>query len=200
MYLRLLILFCFQQMAGYAQTHGIDSMRNRLPILQGNAKVDCLNKISEHFSYKWIHADSALRYSHLAIQQASAINYQRRLADALMHEADINGRLLGKPLQMVSISRRAIEIAKSSSDKRTLGYAFKCLAGALALAGDYHHAADTALLAKQIALETKDKKLLGWSAETIGFAHVKSGAYWKGFEHFIEAHQIGKELNDSMLM
>ena len=116
MYLRLLILFCFQQMAGYAQTHGIDSMRNRLPILNGKAKVDCLNKISEQFSFKWIHADSALRYSHLAFQQASSINYQRGLAEALILEADINGRLLGQPQQMVLISRRAIEIAKATSD------------------------------------------------------------------------------------
>lgn len=200
MYLRLLILFCFQQMAGYAQTHGIDSMRNRLPILNGKAKVDCLNKISEQFSYKWIHADSALRYCQLAFQQASSINYQRGIAEALILEADINGRLLGQPLQMVLISRRAIEIAKATNDNRTLGYAYKCLAGALALAGEYQHAVDTALLAKQIALDTKDKKLLGWATETIGFAHVKSGAYWKGFEHLIEAHQIGKELNDSLLV
>ena len=200
MYLRLLILFCFQQMAGYAQTHGIDSMRNRLPLLKGKAKVDCLNKISEQFSYKWIHGDSAVRYSQLAFQEASSINYQKGVAEALILEADIYGRLLGQPRQMVLTSRRAIEIAKATSDNRTLGYAYKCLAGGLALAGEYQHAVDTAGLAKQIALDTKDKKLLGWAIETIGFAHIKSGAYWKGFEHLVEAHQIGKELNDSLLL
>ncbi len=201
MHTRFLIFFFILHHPGsYAQTHGIDSMRNRLPFLSSPARVDCLNRLSEQFCYRWIHADSALEYSRIAFQQASSIGYKSGLAKALILEAEVKGKLLGQPQQMVLKSKKAIETLKNTNDKRTLGLAYKTHAVALTLLGEYHHAIDTSLMAKQIAVRAKDKLLLGWTAETIGFAYVKSGEYWKAFEHLIEAQQIGKEMNDSLLV
>lgn len=201
MHTRFLILFFFLNLPGsYAQTHSIDSMRNRLPFLSGPARIDCLNGMSEQFCYHWIYADSALKYSRMAFQQASSISYQSGLAEALILDAEVQGKLLGQPQQMVLKSKRAIEALRNTSDLRTLGLAYKTFALGLALLGDSHRAVDTAFKAKQIAAKAKDKHLLGWTAETIGFAYAKSGEYWKAFEHLIEAQQIGKEVNDSLLV
>ena len=201
MLLRLLILFCcFQQMGAFAQTQRIDSMRSRLPLLEGRAKISCLNQLSNSFICSWIHSDSALRYAQLAYQQARAENDVRGAAQALIHQADVMGKLLGQPQQMLVRSRMAIELLQQEKDGYTLGLACNSLAIALAMTGKYQQALDTAFLAKEIALRIQNKKLQGWSAETIGFAHAKNGEYWKAFEHLVEAQQIGKELNDSLLV
>ena len=196
----LILIFFFPYLGIYAQTPGIDNLRNRLPFLSGIARVDCLNKLSEQFFYRWIHSDSSLQYSREAVQQASSINYKSGLAEALILEAEVKGKLQGQPRQMLVISKKAIEIAKTTNDQRTLCLAYKTHAGALTFLGEYQDAIAMALNARQIALRLKDKKLIGWSAESIGFIYVKSGVYWKAFENFMEAHQIGKEVNDSLLV
>ena len=201
MYIRFLILFFFiHRVEIYAQTEGIDSMRNRLPFLSGEARVDCMNRLSEQFCYHWIHADSALSYSHAAFQEASLIPYRIGMGEALIREADVQGKLLGQPREMVLKSTKALEIVRNTGNARTLALAYKALALGLTLVGDYHRAVDTAIIARQLAVDANDKQLIGWTAETIGFAYAKSGAYWKAFEHLIEAQRIGKEVNDSLLV
>ena len=196
----LILIFFFPYLGIYAQTPGIDSMRNRLPFLSGIARVDCLNKLSEQFFYQWIHSDSSLQYSREAVQQASSINYKSGLAEALILEAEVKGKLQGQPRQMLELSKKAIEIVKNTNDQRTLCLAYKTHAGALTFLGEYEEAIDMADKSRQIALRLKDKNLIGWSAESIGFIYVKSGIYWKAFENFMEAQQIGKEVNDSLLI
>ena len=196
----LILIFFFPHLDIYAQTHGIDSMRNRLPLLSGIVRVDYLNRLSEEFCYHWIHSDSALQYSHEAFQQASSISYKSGMSEALILEAEVKGKLLGQPQQMLLLSKKAIEILKNTNDNRMLCLAYKTLSGALTFLGEYQNAIDTAIKARQIALKLKDKNLMGWTAEAMGFVYVKSGVYWKAFENFIEAQQIGKEVNDSLLI
>ncbi|MGN6399698.1 MAG: histidine kinase [Flavisolibacter sp.] len=193
------MFFFFHPAAGYAQTHSIDSMRKHLPFLSGAARIDCLNRLSEQFCYHWIYADSALRYARAAFQQASSARYHRGLAEALILEAAVQGKLLGKPQEMVIKSRKAIEAISGANDQRALVQAYQSLALSLALVGDYHYAVDTALMAYQLAVKANDKRLTGWTAETIGFAYAKQGEYWQAFEHLIKAQQIGKETGDSLL-
>ncbi len=195
----LISFFLLYHAACYAQTHTIDSLRNRLPFLNSTTRVDCLNQLSEEFCYHWIHADSGLQYSDKSLQLASAINYKNGLAKAFLLQGEIKAKLLGQPQEMVFNSTKAIEVLRGTTDLRLLGLAYNTHALALALTGNYQHAADTAILARQIAIKAKDKKLLGWCAETIGFTFAKSGEYWKAFEHLLEAQQIGKEINDSLL-
>jgi tetratricopeptide (TPR) repeat protein len=195
------LLFLFLQSAGmYAQTHSIDSMRSRLPFLSGTAQADCLNRLSEQFCYHWIHSDSSLHYSSEAFKQASINGYKIGMSEALILEGEVKGKLLGQPREMLVVSKKAIEIIKTTNDQRTLCRAYKTLSGALTFLGEYQNAIDMAVKARQIALTLKDKSLIGWSAETIGFVYIKSGLYWKAFENFIEAQQVGKELNDSLLV
>lgn len=197
---RFLILFFFLNHANsYAQTHSIDSLRNRLPFLTGTASVDCLNQLGEEFCYHWMHTDSALQYVYKAFQKSSSIHYQSGLAKALILEGEIKGKLLGQPESMVSNSAKAIRALNGTNDLAALGLAYKTHALGLALTGNYHHAADTAIMARHMAVEAKDKKLAGWCAETLGFTYAKSGEYWKAFEYLLEAQQIGKETNDSLL-
>jgi len=196
-----LFLFLFLPPPGiYAQTHTIDSIRNRLQFLSGTARADCLNRLSEQFFYYWIHSDSSLQYSREAFQQASSVNYQSGMSEALILEAEVKGKFLGQPQQMLLISKKAIETIKNTNDLRTLCRAYNTLSGAMAFLGEYQYAIDMARKAQQIALTLKDKRLIGWSVEAIGFAYVKSGVYWKAFENFMEAQQIGNEVNDSLLV
>ena len=174
-------------------------MRKHLSFLSGIARIDGLNRLGEQFCYHWIHADSALQYSGLAFRQASSIGYQKGVAEALVLEAAVHGKLLGQPKEMLIKSRKAIEAMRGTNDQRALGLAYQSFALSLALLGDYDRSVDTAITAYQIAVKAKDKLLTGWTAETIGFAYAKRGQYWKAFEHLVEAQKIGKETGDSLL-
>ena len=170
-----------------------------MPYLLGNAHVDGLNRLGEQFCYHWMHADSALQYSGLAFRQASSTGYQKGVAEALVLEASVHGKLLGQPQEMLIKSRKAIEALRGTNNQRTLGSAYQSYALSLALLGEYDRSLDTAITAYRIAVREKDIKLKGWTAETIGFAYAKRGQYWKAFEHLVEAHKIGKETGDSLL-
>jgi tetratricopeptide (TPR) repeat protein len=197
---RLLILFFFlHHAAGYAQTHAIDSMRRHLPFLSGTARIDCLNRLGEQFCYHWMHADSALQYAGKAFKQATSIGYGRGVAEALILEGSVKGKLLAEPKEMLIKSRKAIDAIRGTNDQRVLGQCYQSIALSLAILGDYKGAVDTAGIAYQIAVKANDKQLRGWAAETIGFAYAKKGEYWKAFEHLIESQQIGKETGDSLL-
>ncbi|HEU4607345.1 MAG TPA: histidine kinase [Chitinophagaceae bacterium] len=135
----------------------------------------------------------------MAFQQASSIGYQKGIAEALILEGAVRGKLLGEPREMLIKSRKALEAIRGTNDQRSLSQAYKSLALSLALLGDYKGAVDTATMAYQIAVKANDKQLKGWTAETIGFAYAKRGEYWKAFEHLLESQQIGKETGDSLL-
>ena len=174
-------------------------MRKDLPFLSDTARIDGLNRLGEQFCYHWMHADSALQYSGLAFQQASLIGYQKGVAEALVLEAAVHGKLLGQPQEMLIKSRKAIEAIRGTNDQRALGEAYQSFALSLALLGDYERSVDTAITAYKIAVKSNDKLLRGWTAETIGFAYSKRGQYWKAFEHLVEAQKISKETGDSLL-
>ena len=94
-----------------------------MPYLLGNAHVDGLNRLGEQFCYHWMHADSALQYSGLAFRQASSTGYQKGVAEALVLEASVHGKLLGQPQEMLIKSRKAIEALRGTNNQRTLGSA-----------------------------------------------------------------------------
>jgi hypothetical protein len=56
-----------------AQTCKTDSLKKKLPALNDRARVDCLNALGWEYNFNFIHSDSALKYSKLAWQYASAI-------------------------------------------------------------------------------------------------------------------------------
>jgi len=195
------ILLCLlHHLGSFAQTRTLDSLRNRLFFLSGTAKADGLNYLGTQFCYQWIHTDSALRYARAAYQHASSIGYQNGAAAALLLEADVKGKLLGQPQQMLLLSSKVIAALQNAREDRMLGYAYKTLAGALVFLGKYGQAVDSAFVARRIAMKTGDQHLLGWVENTIGFAYVKSGHYWQAFEHLVKAQEIGKEENDALLV
>ncbi len=199
MHTRLFIfLFLFTTKA-IAQTHRIDSMKKVLPTLSGRAKVNCLNALGWQFYYYRVHSDSAFKYTNLAYQRASAIQYNSGKAESLIIQAGVNGRLLGHPDLMERYSQKAINLLKNENDPKTLSSAFYSLAMALAIKGIYVKAHDAAGKAKQVAIDGNEKSCLAWAIEATGFIYSKSGEYWKAFINFIEAQEMGRELNDSLL-
>ncbi|MEO6285806.1 MAG: hypothetical protein ABIN80_28525 [Dyadobacter sp.] len=58
-----------------AQQAGVDSLLKILPTLKGRLRIDCLNEIGEHCL--WTRSDSVAWYAQKALQEASAIHYQK---------------------------------------------------------------------------------------------------------------------------
>src|SRR5688500_15798082 len=108
MSVRLLTILSLLTAQVYAQTHRIDSIKTILPKLSGRAEVNSLNELSKEYYFYWVHSDSALKYSNLAYQKASKINYNSGRAEALSITAGVEGRLLGHPVEMGKYARQAI--------------------------------------------------------------------------------------------
>src|SRR6187397_1250125 len=191
MYARLAAFFFLLCFKTVAQTDKIDSLKSSLASYTGAEEVDCFNQVAEQYLFHWIHSDSALKYSGIALQKASAMRYDAGKAKAFDTQAGVYGRLLGKPDRMVEYSRQAIEMAGSGKDLKMLSSAYYSLSIGLALLGKYDVAIETAQKASETASEAKDKYSIGYAREAIGFAYCKSGHYWTAFEPFMEAQRIG---------
>src|SRR5215204_426898 len=195
LFMRIPVLIILFFLAGEvcAQTHRIDSIKNLLPSLTGHAEVNSLNALSNEYYFYWIHSDSFFKYSNLAYQKASKIDYKAGKAEALLLQAGVNGRLLGRLPEMENNVNEALEMLKDEDDLTLLSKAYYYRGVAYAIQGRYHFAEQPFEKAKQLAIESKDKFSIGWAEQGIGFMYFKSGRYWKSFPHLIEAQQIGRE-------
>jgi hypothetical protein len=119
------------------QTHKIDSIRNNLNTLEGREAVNSLNAIGWQFYYHWIHTDTALKYASLARQKAITINYNSGIAEALIIEGGIMGRLFGHPDVMEQNARKAIGLLANETNPKLFSLVYCNLAIALAIEGKY---------------------------------------------------------------
>lgn len=196
---RLFIFGVFLANAIQAQTHKIDSIRKTLSTIKGKEAVNNLNALGWQFYFYWIHSDSALKYANLARQQASAINYHSGMAEALLIEGGVKGRLLGHPDVMERDARKAIDLLKNEPDPKAFSMAYYGLALSLVIEGKYDAANEAANKAAEYAMAANDQLSFGWAKQAAGFSYSKSGEYWKSFENLIEAVEIGKQHNDTLL-
>jgi len=183
----------------HAQTHRIDSIKTLLPRSGGQTKVNSLNALANEYGFYWIHSDSAFKYTGLALEKASRINYPAGKAEALCIQAHIEGRLLGQPVKMETLAKQALGILQDGKDLKALSMAYYYLGIGLTIQGKYHDAELPFEKAKQLAIAANHKWSIGWAEQGIGFMAYKSGKYSESFPHLIEAQQIGKEVNDSAL-
>ncbi len=197
---RLFVFLVLFANAAHSQTHKIDSIRAHFNTLNGREAVNSLNALGWQFYYNWIHADSALKYADLARQKAAAIAYNSGMAEALIIEGGVKGRLLGHPDVMERNVRRALELLRNETNAKTLSMAYYYFTLALAIKGKYDAAQEAANRAIAYAMKANDQLSLGWAKEAVGFSYSKSGEYWKSFGNFMEAVEIGKQYKDTMLV
>lgn len=197
---RLFTFFVLLALSAQTQTHEIDSIRKNLYTGAAPETVRSLNALGWQFYNNWIHSDSALKYARLAHQEASVINDFNGMAEALVIEGGVKGRLLGHPDIMERNARMAIEMLKNETDAKSLPLAWYNLAFSLTIAGKYDAAADAVSQAMTYATKTGDRLSLGWARYAAGFNYSKTGEYWKSFENLIEAVEIGRQYNDTILM
>ena len=107
MHTRLLLVFLLLNFQLLGQTIRLDSMKATMANLTAQKQVDALNSIGWEYYLKWVHSDSALKYSGLAEKKSQLINYPDGEAIALIIQAGVQGRLVGKIEQMEVLSRRA---------------------------------------------------------------------------------------------
>lgn len=197
---RLMIFFIVMATTAHTQTHKIDSIRNHLTKLSGMESVNGLNALGWQFYYYWIHSDSALKYAGLARQKATAMSYYGGMAEALIIEGGVKGRLLGHPDVMERNAVHAIALLAKETNVKTHSLVYYNLAIALIINGKYDTATEAANHAKTYAEKANDRLSVGWAREAAGFSYSKSGEYWKSFENLIEAVEIGKQHNDTLLV
>ncbi|HEU5164248.1 MAG TPA: histidine kinase [Chitinophagaceae bacterium] len=80
----LLRLVCLAQHPNYIK---IDSLKKRLPSLNGIEKIDCLNALCQEYWWpprKKTQSDSVSVWAHLAYQQAADLNYKPGIASSLL--------------------------------------------------------------------------------------------------------------------
>jgi uncharacterized glyoxalase superfamily protein PhnB len=197
--MRLLLVLLVLTANASGQTYRIDSIKSILPLQSGQNEVNSLNQLSKEYAFYWVHSDSSLKYAEIAFQKASAINYDHGKAEALCMQANTQGRLLGQPRKMETLSKQALEILKNGKDLTGLSLAHYLTGVAMTIMGRYHESEEPFKKAKQLALESGDRGLIGWAEQGIGFMNFKGGSYWRSFPHLIEAQQAGKHVNDSVL-
>lgn len=186
-------------MQSFAQTPQINVLKESLPGLKGISKADCLNKISEHFVYHFIHSDSALLYAKSAYAESKKINYEKGKGLSLLLQAETLGKLLGKLDSMIILSKQALLELNNPVNSSLQSNAYRLLGTAYTLNGQTKEA-DTALKhALESAHRSGNKSSIGWAHQVIGFKYAKKGTYWKAFENLIESQMIGKQENDSFL-
>ena len=197
---RLFIFFVLLANTVQTQTHKIDSIRENLRMLNDREAVNSLTALGWQFFYYWIHSDSSLKYANLARQKASAINYYSGMAEALVIEGSVNGRLLGHPDVMERNTRKAIELLKNETNSKGFSMVYHNLAISLAMQGKYDAANEAADKAIAYATTANDQLSIGWAKKAAGFSYSKSGEYWKSFENLIEAVEIGQQHKDTVLI
>ena len=182
------------------QSVKIDSLKKQVAVTEGKTQVDGLNQLGWQFYYYKIHTDSAFKYTRLAFQKASAINYRSGCAESLNIQAGIQGRLFRRPDTMIKYGQQVIDLLKNEDDWRNLSMAYYHIALGQALKGDAIKAHEAAAKAEQIAIDSKDKFSRGWAKQVQGFIFSKTGEYWKAFPNLVEAKEIGLAINDSLLV
>ncbi len=195
----LTILLLALPLPSWAQAAKADQLRQALPNLEGQARVDCLNELGREFTFNLVHSDSALRYARLAHQQALSIGYLRGQAISLIVQGDVEGRLLGDFRLMAQRSEQAIALVADHDDPATLSKAYYLLSLAHGNQGLHEQGLAAAAHARQAALAARDTLALGWAIQVTGHQYTKRGEYWKAFENLIQAQKIGKEQKDSAL-
>ena len=135
--------------AAQTQTYKIDSIRKDLRMLNDRETVNSLNALAWQFFYYWIHSDSALKYANLARQKASAINYYRGMAEALVIEGGVRGRLLGHPDVMERLATEALGLLKNGTTSDAFSLVYYNLSISLAIEGKYDAAGKAAAAQRQ---------------------------------------------------
>ena len=136
-----------------AQTHRIDSIKKILSSQTGQKLVNSFNALGNEFSFYWVHSDSSIKYTSLAIREASSIGYNSGKAEALYIRGGVEGRLLGRPAAMEQFAREAIETARGGKDLKVLSLTYYYLGIALSLQGKYPDAEQVFVEARKSAIQ-----------------------------------------------
>ncbi|HEY1111947.1 MAG TPA: histidine kinase [Chitinophagaceae bacterium] len=198
MHTRLLTILLILSVSGAAQTPTIDSLKRSLPHLAHPAKTATLRALAQEFLLHYIHSDSALKYARLAYGEATANRDAAGAAEALVVEAEVAGKLLGRLEEMVAGSKRAAALLSGGHPSKR-AYAYRTLAIGYSQQGKHSEAEGAVQEALRLAQAANDSAGIGWGYQVAGFNHTKRGSYWKAFQYLVEGHRIGKAIKDSFL-
>ncbi|HEY0678874.1 MAG TPA: histidine kinase [Chitinophagaceae bacterium] len=196
---RLLFILLIFSSTAFPQTPAIDHLKSQLPSLTGKQKADCLNTLANEFTFNFIHSDSALIYAAKAKEISEAADYPSGKGLALIMHAEITGRLLGQPTNMLKYAQEAEQVLLHIKDHKTLNYARRLMGVAYTLLGKNADANKILALTLHDANRSGDLHSIGWTLWSIGFANTKPGHTFTGFQHLTQSSLIGKQIKDSFL-
>jgi len=176
-------VFCFGQAEKVNRTK-IDSLRTLLPILHGNARVDCLNELGGSYIslnrgyFLSLDKDSVRYYAAFAYDEAKKINYIHGMAEARALEVEIAGEDFPKAENM---AREAIKLYANTPNKKRLAKTYYNLGYALYAQSMFTDAIENLETSYDLYKKDNDAKGMGQSLLVVAAIYEESGKYEKAF-------------------
>jgi len=189
------ISFLLLSLFSRSQTLQIDSLKKILPFIHDSARVDCLNELSEAYTY--LQTDTAKMYAVKSYIEALKINYLRGMAKSFSNRGYIEGKALGHfPLAEI-YARNAIELYKKTNDEKGLADAYIIWSFALFVQGFYDSSVKGCIKTIQLCQKIDYNANHARALTLIGINYLESGRYAKAFEYSMEGLKVAKQSRDS---
>ncbi len=190
-----MIFFFFIPIISFSQQRQIDSLKKVLPSLPNTERIDCLNALSEAYTY--LQTDTAKMYAIKAYIEASNINYFRGMARSFRNQGFIEGKALGHFPLAEEYSRKAIELYKKTNDDKGLVDAYLIWSFAMYAQGFYDSSVNGDIKAIQLCQKINYKVMEARANTMIALIYIESGNYSKAFEYCMEGLKVARQSKDS---
>jgi len=170
-----------------------DSLEQLLPTLQGVEKVDVLTKLARLNSRN----DQALafEYANMAIELARRINYDKGVADALLH-ISTGYYFISDYNTAISYLKQSLELREKLKDTTMITDAYNKIAINSRMTGNYEDALGYSFDALRIYELKKDSAAIGNILNNIGGIYKDLNDYDKALEYYTKAYDMSEEQNN----
>ena len=176
-----------------AQNKSIDSLKTRLPKVEGEEKIKTLLILS--YNYLRISTEKSLEYSQMALSYSENTGNERGVARAfLMIGSGYNEK--GEYTKAINYQQQALDIFEKIGDTAAIGKTYNNLGMNYHNLGQYKKAIEQYQNSYQIANTFNRKRDLYFSLNNIGIVYDEWGKYKPALEYFKNALIIAKDINN----
>jgi len=188
----------------FAQREAIDSLKRKLPSLYSNARIDCLNALSEAYIGlpSWFEApspksrlDTAAIFNREAGEEAKKSNYIYGLARASALKAELAFEN-GNYRETENLSREAISLYRQTPNKKGLNRAYWRLGTALHSQSVFDAAVSNYDTSYNLSKKSGDTLYVWYSVITAANVLFEKSDYQKAFERVLILHQLNTNISN----
>lgn len=176
-----------------SQTPVLDSLQDRLSLVEGEEKIRTLIGLS--YNFLRVSADKSLMYADQALEYSIENNNERGRARAfLMIGSAYN--TLGENSKAIKNHLNALDIFKSINDSAAIGITFNSLGIDYHNSGKYKEAIEQYQNSLKIAEKLSNKDGIYYATNNIGIIYEDWGKFDLALEYYLSALKIANELGD----